>query len=392
MTSWVYLNNGTLSTNNTTQTWARFRSRPCNSNWTRTLNLGASTINITQNVWEVADFNLLTLNAGTSTINMQAVNPTFNNFVYCNSGQNTPAYYNVNFTAASGVANLYNEYSSPGSQINTTFNQVNFSAGGNITGDFTVGTLSFTSNNTYNFQAGRTVTVTNNIAFNSVCFGGVTIQSATAGSQAILNKLSGIVSGQNLTIKDINASGGATYNAYGSTNMGNNTGWNFIANPAIGAIGAVTPTANGFTVPLVTGAVSYTWTLPAGSVIQSGQGTNTIVATVNSGQVCVVASNGCGSNTSSSCYSAAVDYISLNSAGVFVSENFNTLANSSVSNTFPVGWRIFESGANADLNYSAGTGSSNSGDSYSFGLSGSSLRTLGSLQSGSLVSTTGAVS
>ena len=109
--SWVYLNNGTLNTNNTTQTWSRFRSTPCNQNWTRVLNLGTSTINITQTQWEVSDFNLLTLNAGTSTINMQAVNPTFNNFVQCYSGQNTPSYYNINFTAASGIANLYNQYS-----------------------------------------------------------------------------------------------------------------------------------------------------------------------------------------------------------------------------------------------------------------------------------------
>ncbi|MEY3048998.1 MAG: hypothetical protein RL365_1036, partial [Bacteroidota bacterium] len=290
----------------------------------------------------------------------------------------------------SGIANLYNQYSSPGTQINTTYNQVNFSAGGNITGDFTVGTLSFTSNNTYNFQAGRTVTVTNNIAFNSVCFGGVTIQSATAGTQAFISKSSGIVSGQNLTIKDINATGGATFNAYGSTNMGNNSGWNFIASPALGAIGQVTAGAGGFSVPLVTGAVLYTWTVPAGSTILSGQGTNTIIANVPSGQVCVTASNGCGAATLPSCYTNAVDYISLNNMGVVVNENFNTLANTATSSSFPVGWRIYETGTNADINYTAATGASNTGDSYSLGLVGSSLRTLGALRSGSLASSFGA--
>jgi hypothetical protein len=222
--SWVYLNNGTLNTNNTTQTWSRFRSTPCNQNWTRVLNLGTSTINITQTQWEVSDFNLLTLNAGTSTINMQAVNPTFNNFVQCYSGQNTPSYYNVNFTAASGIANLYNEYSSPGTQINTTFNQVNFSAGGNITGDFTVGTMNFALNGTYTFQAGRTVTVTTLFNANANCAGPITIKSATAGTQAIISKATAAVSINYCNLQDMNFSGGSTVTATNTNNQGNNTG------------------------------------------------------------------------------------------------------------------------------------------------------------------------
>ncbi|MFN5888623.1 MAG: hypothetical protein ACK438_11700, partial [Flavobacteriales bacterium] len=317
-------------------------------------------------------------------------NTTFNTMSGCCEATSQHVYNNVSFTATSGTVNFYHFYNNSSSLANSSYNQVTFGAGANITGDITIGTLSLTSNNTYNFQAGRTVTITNNIAFNSVCFGGVTIQSATAGTQAFFSKVSGTVSGQNLTIKDMNAGGGATYTAYGSTNMGNNTGWTFASSPTLGTIGTVTATGNGFTVPTVAGAVTYSWTIPAGATLLSGQGTNTIVASVPSGQVCVTASNGCGSTTSSSCFANAIDYITLNNMGVFVSEDFNTLANSGTSSTLPLGWRISESGTNANTDYTAGTGSSSTGDSYSFGLPNSNLRTLGGVLSSSLTPSYGA--
>lgn len=58
------------------------------------------------------------------------------------------------------------------------------------------------------------------------------LQSTTPGSQATLSQASGIVSTGYLTIKDINATGGATFNAYtvnNNVNAGNNLGWDFFA-------------------------------------------------------------------------------------------------------------------------------------------------------------------
>ena len=53
----------------------------------------------------------------------------------------------------------------------------------------------------------------------------------------------------------------------------------------------------------VTGAASYTWTVPAGAVITSGQGTTTIYVdypcNASSGNVTVIANNGCGSSSAS---------------------------------------------------------------------------------------------
>jgi hypothetical protein len=58
------------------------------------------------------------------------------------------------------------------------------------------------------------------------------LESTTPGSQATLSQASGIVSTGYLTIKDINATGGATFNAYtvnSNVNAGNNLGWDFFA-------------------------------------------------------------------------------------------------------------------------------------------------------------------
>lgn len=76
--------------------------------------------------------------------------------------------------------------------------------------------------------------------------------------------------------------------------------------------------------------------------------------------------------------------------GTTYTENFDTLASSGTSSTLPNGWVISESGTNANAAYTAGTGSSNAGDTYSFGAASSSERALGGVQSGSLVPTVGA--
>ncbi len=76
--------------------------------------------------------------------------------------------------------------------------------------------------------------------------------------------------------------------------------------------------------------------------------------------------------------------ISITEDNLAVTENFNSLSNSGTSSTLPNGWYLNESGTNLNATYTAGTGSSGTGDSYSFGASASTDRTLGGLQSGSL--------
>ena len=70
-------------------------------------------------------------------------------------------------------------------------------------------------------------------------------------------------------------------------------------------------------------------------------------------------------------------------------QNFNTLAKTGTASTLPSGWLLLETGTNANATYTAGTGSSNSGDTYSFGIDAADDRALGTVQSGSLVSSFG---
>lgn len=73
-----------------------------------------------------------------------------------------------------------------------------------------------------------------------------------------------------------------------------------------------------------------------------------------------------------------------------VTEDFDTLAATGTSDAVPAGWAFIETGANANLTYSAGDGSGNGGDTYSFGTTGAADRALGSLLSSKLTATFGA--
>jgi hypothetical protein len=76
--------------------------------------------------------------------------------------------------------------------------------------------------------------------------------------------------------------------------------------------------------------------------------------------------------------------ISLTTVNVASTENFDTLGNTGTSGSTPSGWAFLEVGTNANLLYSAGTGSANGGDTYSFGAASAAERAFGGLQSGSL--------
>jgi hypothetical protein len=101
-----------------------------------------------------------------------------------------------------------------------------------ITGSNTFGNITNTVQPaTITFTAGTTQTVSN-FGVSGTAGNLITINSSTAGTRANLSKASGTVSVSYCSIRDSNATGGATWNAYtsnGNVNVSNNLGWIFTA-------------------------------------------------------------------------------------------------------------------------------------------------------------------
>jgi hypothetical protein len=88
----------------------------------------------------------------------------------------------------------------------------------------------------FKFQAGSTQTVN---AFTLSGIGSsspIYIESTVPGTQATISNPNQVISADYLVLKDINATGGASWYANTSVNNGNNTGWNFTAPPATAPI------------------------------------------------------------------------------------------------------------------------------------------------------------
>ena len=86
----------------------------------------------------------------------------------------------------------------------------------------------------------------------------------------------------------------------------------------------------------------------------------------------------------------AAGQASLTALDVAYTQDFNTLASTGTSSTTPTGWELAETGTNANTTYTAGPGTGNTGDTYSFGAASSPERAFGGLLSGSLAPTVGA--
>ncbi|NLJ07594.1 MAG: choice-of-anchor D domain-containing protein, partial [Sphingobacteriales bacterium] len=184
---------------------------------------------------------------------------TYNNIVINNSATGTNS---INFYDNNTIKDL--NVTLAGSQYfylngNNTFNDIQFAfnnvTSGNpnvvITASNTFNDVSFTStgnygpyiyiyqNNNYNslsfsgvgtrvyLGAGKTQTVGNFLALGSGSYP-VFLQSTNTGTQAIISQASGQVCLDFIWLKDIMATGGASFNAgVSSTDFGNNTGWSF---------------------------------------------------------------------------------------------------------------------------------------------------------------------
>jgi uncharacterized protein len=81
--------------------------------------------------------------------------------------------------------------------------------------------------------------------------------------------------------------------------------------------------------------------------------------------------------------------VSLTALGSTYTQNFDSLVSSGQSGGTPTGWSFVESLTNANALYTAGTGSSNTGETYSFGSTFATDRAFGALRSGNLATIIG---
>ena len=82
--------------------------------------------------------------------------------------------------------------------------------------------------------------------------------------------------------------------------------------------------------------------------------------------------------------------VAITTTATAYTQNFNTLrATAGTSTTLPTGWKLLETGTNANTSYTTDAGTSTTGDTYSYGTGTATERAFGTLRSGSLVSTLG---
>ncbi len=160
------------------------------------LNLGASTINI-------SDFNVSTslgthLDAGTSTINLTAD--------YLNN--EGLAFYNLNLKSSGGLRDY------------------------EIANSCTLHALTFENAASVTLSAGKTIKL-DTLVVNGSCAQNVTVQSNNSGTKAYIYKESGTVVSEYINVKDIEITGGATFTANNSINLGNVSNW--IINEPVGS-------------------------------------------------------------------------------------------------------------------------------------------------------------
>jgi hypothetical protein len=146
----------------------------------------------------------------------------------------------------STVASLFDAGTSTIALSNTSATALTFAGNSyvynnlSLTGVAGTGTLTITGSNTFNtVSSARTGIYTITLAINTTttvsawtidgtsATNAVTLNSSTAATRATLSDAAGTINVNFLRIQDIAATGGATFNAGGSADLGNNTGWIF---------------------------------------------------------------------------------------------------------------------------------------------------------------------
>jgi PKD repeat protein len=157
----------------------------------------------------------------------------------------------------------------------------------------TFDSLLFATGHTYTLASNYIQTINYYFKADGTCTQGITIKAATVGTQAIISKATGTVTVSYVSMKDIAATGGASFNAASSTNVSDNSGWNF---PTAVLSASYTHTQNALAVTFNNTsqyATSYLWDFGDGSNATTQSPVHSY-ASPGSYNVCLIASDACG--------------------------------------------------------------------------------------------------
>ena len=232
---------------------------------------------------------------GTGTVSPGAASSfnkiTFNSTATINT--TSGIFHEVIFNSAANVSNA-----------GGTFGKANFKSDGNITASASFDTLLFAAGRTYKLTTNTIQTINYYLKAEGTCTQHTILQTNSAGSQAYISKSWGTVTVGYIDMRDINATGGAVFNAASSTNVSNNSGWNFSsATLQATFIHAQNSLAVSFT-NTSQFATAYHWSFGDGdtSLLESPVHTYT---TPGNYTVCLIAADVCG-NSDTLCTSLTV--------------------------------------------------------------------------------------
>jgi hypothetical protein len=183
----------------------------------RTLQLGASLVEITAGAWSLSQPASLAFDAGTSTI-LLSTGAAFNGNGFA---------YNVVQTGAGATHTV--------SGSGSTFASLQMAGVNYVTGSNTITQqLTLAPGSTYQFGAGTTTTFAAGAAVQANGTGAkvITLQSTVNGQPFMWSKPAGTVCASYIYLRDSQAQGGAYFEAgQNANNQGNTTGWSFASLP-----------------------------------------------------------------------------------------------------------------------------------------------------------------
>ena len=205
---------GNLNTNGQYITTPRFWSQTTEK---RVLTLANTTIDVWQDSSWVVKQDSLTVNPGTSLINLRNPESIMRNMLL-----GGVVYHNVNFRNTEGELKIVND-------DNTAFNKVTFNSNALLKGAGVFDSLMLAQDRVYEFQGGYPQTINNHLGAQGGCEGWITMKSNVISDTATILSSSGTISVENVLMMRVAAGGGANFMANNSADKGGNPGWTFTA-------------------------------------------------------------------------------------------------------------------------------------------------------------------